>query len=173
MSYQSRILTQQISKLRRELDGLVKPEIGATLVGGVAVYDTDVQVIGTGAYAALTFDNERWDDAAFHDAVNPTRLTVPAGWDGWYTISGCCAFVANAAGNYRSIQIALNVAVTPLVVGTFPFSAAAAPYMAVSTCYYLVAGDYVQLRVFQDSGGNLNTLILANASPEFRMVRIS
>ena len=42
----------------------------------------------------------------------------------------------------------------------------------VTTIYQLTAGDYVEVRAYQNSGGALNVNSTANYSPEFWMVRL-
>jgi len=45
--------------------------------------------------------------------------------------------------------------------------------MTISTIYQLAATDYVELQVYQDSGGDLDINASAASSPEFAMVRVA
>jgi hypothetical protein len=44
--------------------------------------------------------------------------------------------------------------------------------MEISTLYQLAIGDYVEVFVYQNSGGALSVNSLANYSPEFMLARL-
>src|SRR3972149_9216211 len=74
---------------------------------GCRVTHSVAQAVGSGGFGAiLSFDTERYDTAALHDAaVNNSRLTVPI--DGRYSFGGCIEWSAATTG-YRAITILLN-----------------------------------------------------------------
>ncbi len=165
-------LVRRVTWNERRVDGLVKPEVPRK--GGVAVFNDAVIAVASGAFQALTFNSEWRDDADFHSVVaNTSRLTVPTGYAGWYTIAGHATFAASGAGSTRVLAISLNAAATLLAAQRAPFSAAITTHITVGTAYYLSAADYVELQAYQDTGGNLNVLAAGNYSPVFRMVRVS
>lgn len=135
---------------------------------GVAVYNDADIAIGTGVWTALTFNQERWDDAAFHSTVaNTDRLTVPAGLDGWYVISGHIQWESSVAGTARHVRIFLN--------DTTRIAHHGGPgdgdmRVSISTVYYLGVGDFLTLEVYHNAGVDLDIVSNANWSPEFRMV---
>lgn len=121
----------------------------------------------SGSYQALTFNSERVDVGSMHDTgSNTSRLTVPTGGGGFYAIGGCIEFAANATGR-RGIDIYLNGSTIIAREECNNLGASPATPISIATVYQLAAGDYVELRGLQASGGNLNMLATANYSPEF------
>jgi hypothetical protein len=136
------------------------------------VYNDASISVNDSASTALTFNTERWDNNNIHSlSTNTDRLTCRK--SGKYQICGNVAFAANATG-IRQLHIKLNGstilalsqkdAVAGGVLGTV---------IALSTQYVLDSGDYVQLLVYQNSGGALNVEYLPAYSPEFMMTKIS
>lgn len=99
-------------------------------------------------------DSEDFDSFGFHSlASNQSRFTVPSGWDGTYLLVGTVAWAASAVGN-RMIGWAVNGAADALRDQAMP-AQGLANRMTVSCIVQLTAGDYVELRVHQTSGGAL------------------
>lgn len=137
-----------------------------TFVGARAHHNT-TQSINDSAWTALNLNSERYDTDAFHDtATNNSRLTVPSAKDGKYLITANVEFAANGTG-VRFVQIFLNGITTIALYGPQPGHATLNNRMSVSTVYDLVATDYVEIRVWQSSGGPLNSNSAANYAPEF------
>jgi hypothetical protein len=134
----------------------------------VRVYHSVAQPSNDNTVLMLSFDCERWDTGGLHDAVQPTRLTCPQ--TGIYLISGSVSFAANATGR-RYLDILLNGS-TMIARQISPAAPVGATDLTVSTHYQLNAGDYVELRVLQQSGGALNINATPNCSPEFGMTQI-
>ena len=105
----------------------------------------------------VVFGAHAWDTHNAHSlTVNPSRYTCPPSWDGIYRLS---------ANVWLGPQVTQNV--VGVRFGEFHKNGAAIPYSAVrmppindpyqigfhigSTCQ-LVAGDYVELKVLQNSG---------------------
>lgn len=118
----------------------------------------------------IAFDSEHWDTADMHDLADPTRLTAPVG--GNYLIFVHLDYEPNPAG-MRDAVIFLN-GIRPIAYARQPASPSSDTFVNISTHYELVAGDFVELLVAQDSG--VPTLIRRvpndDRSPEFGMVRI-
>jgi hypothetical protein len=131
--------------------------------------DADIS-IPNATSTALTFNSERSDVYAMHStSSNTSRITFSLG--GWYYVWGGVAFAANATG-YRQVSIRLGGS-TPLAVhGDGAPPASFFSYMTVSTLYYFAATNYVELVVYQNSGGSLNVNVAANHSPEFGAIRL-
>ena len=112
--------------------------------------------------SSVSFDNasESYDTAGFHDENNPTRLTVPV--DGKYLIYAWVLWDTNFNGS-RYAGLSVN-GVSREAQSSEPVSIGTSH--SVATHANLVAGDYIQLQVFQNSGGTLN---VQNAS--FGMVK--
>lgn len=160
-------LVNRVAQLDREIERLKVGELGEMdrIIPACRVYNNAAISIPNNTVTALTFNSERWDTDDFHSTVtNTSRLTVPVA--GLYYIHGHIQIAAGA--NVASVQIRLNGA-TYITRHSDPQSSTAAREMSVSTCYSLAASDYVELVVFQNSGGALNVNAVGNHSPEFGM----
>jgi len=136
---------------------------------GCRVRNSGNELLTTGVVAELTFDSERYDTDAYHStAVNTTRLTVPAGLDGIYSLAGAVEFAANATG-VRLLRIRLNGATIIANIVQNAAGGGNTTPITIATLYQLAVGDFVELQAFQTSGGNLNVLATGNYSPEFAM----
>lgn len=134
---------------------------------GARVYHSADQTLTTGVITTLAFDSERYDTDSIHDTVtNNSRLTCKTA--GKYIIAGGAAFAANGASD-RSLFIWFNqtVYIAYHEIGHGGFNP-----LTVSTIYELAVNDFVELRAFQASGGNLKVMALGNYTPEFMMQRI-
>lgn len=117
-----------------------------------------VQSVPNGAFTAVTFDVEDADTANGHDnTTNPSRYT--AQYPGRYQLSGGPGFAANAAGR-RLAEFAVNGTALNGSAAGIPGNAAIIALTARTIDVYLNVGDYVELRVYQDTGGALNTYVL-------------
>jgi hypothetical protein len=140
----------------------------AALDIGARVYNSGNITCTTGAETKLTFDSERYDTDSIHSTVSNTdRLTCKTA--GKYLISGMAAF-ASGSGD-RTILVYLN---NTTIIGFVKFggTSASTDGIHVSCIYDLNVSDYVDLRVVQGSGGDLDVLAGGNYSPEFMMHKI-
>lgn len=129
------------------------------------VYNNAVQSLANATETALTFNSERWDTDAMHStSVNTSRITFNTA--GLYVISGHVSFAGNVTG-HREVQIKLNAATYLAVLNVPAVAAVSNPYISIATTYKFAVADYVELRCYQNSGGALNTAVLAATSPEF------
>ncbi len=144
-------------------------------LGGVdiscRVYNSANQAIGTAAFTKLTFDSEEFDTDAMHAVAGATsRLTCKTA--GKFLITANVWWAANATGT-RIVRIKLNDT-TYIASVQYPVNSAAyATVQSLSTIYNLAVSDYIEVDVYQDSGGNLNSVYTAQMSPEFMMVKIA
>ncbi len=136
---------------------------------GARVFNSANISIPDFAVTTLTFDSERFDTDAIHSAtVNPGRLTARTA--GKYVIVGHVAFATNAIGD-RQVGIRLNGITDIGVDSRRPISLFTTQF-SVPAIYELSVNDYVELRVFQNSGGALNVVASGNISPEFSMMKV-
>jgi hypothetical protein len=124
---------------------------------GVRVYkNAAAQSISNATLAAVTFDAENNDSDGYHDNVtNNSRLTVPAGKAGMYSIAGLIQFASGSAG-YRQAQLRVNGAT---IIGSFlapPISGTVVTSVLATTHYYLNDGDYVELLAYHTAGLAIN-----------------
>lgn len=134
------------------------------------------QSIASATFTALAFNSERIDQSAggastMHDLVtNNSRLTCRVA--GVYLIGACLAFAGGAGTTgQRYGELFLN-ATTIIDADSRPNNGTSNVFFNLSCIYPLIVGDFVECRVYQDSGGALNVITSANVSPEFWMVRV-
>lgn len=110
--------------------------------------------VANATYTAISFDVENVDPEDWHSGTtNPTRATVPVGGDGSYLVSFAAGFSNPASGNLLVARIYKNGAqLNPPWAATA--GAAQAHVGTMSIPMDLVAGDYLELRVYQNSGAN-------------------
>lgn len=178
---------REIKKLRDDVDLLKRQEtpvvslqnafllaqdgrIGALeTFSGARVYNSENLTIPHNTLTNLTFNSERFDTDSYHSTdSNAERLTVPVA--GTYLILGNVRFANNATG-VRQLTVILNNS-DIIAFDREDASTVAVTYVTLSTIYELAAGDYVTLRVFQNSGGNLDVDAQASYSPEFMIARL-
>lgn len=119
---------------------------------------TDTAISSSATWTSIPFVVEDFDTASMHDnSSNTSRITIPAGGNGYYYVNGQVNYAPNATGE-RGAKIKKNNASSSRTGGDFkPTSGAGGPtIMRASTVVYLVAGDYLELQGYQSSGGSLN-----------------
>lgn len=150
-------------------------ELGTTLAAfaGARVTRAGAQTISNATQTSLTFDTEKFDTDGYHSNVtNNTRLTIPAGLGGTYLIGGSVSWIGNATG-FRALWIEVNGDSARNICGDiYEPEAATAINQVVTTLYQLAAGDYVELRVFQNSTGNLDDIVDEEAAPIFWIAKV-
>lgn len=123
------------------------------------VHKTANQSCTNGANTVLTFEAESRDTNGLHSTVtNTSRITVTETGD--YEIECQVAWAGNTTGN-RLVSIRKNGAATILALTRQrALSTLDSKYQQCGTAIVpLVAGDYVEVHVEQDSGGALNVLL--------------
>ena len=125
------------------------------------VYNSANISIPNNTLTALTFDSERVDTDTMHSTVTNTgRITMTTA--GWYDVGASIQWPAAAAGA-RAVYLRVNG--TNYIAATRLDNAAQVD-MEVSTSWQFAAGDYIEVIVFQVSGGALNVIAAASSSPE-------
>lgn len=149
----------------------------ALVTGGVAALDIDAvqqinsatqfrcrvdksgaQSIADATVTAVTFGaaTEAFDVGAMHDeSSNTSRITVPTGGDGIYLFGGGGQFAANATG-IRLLYFRKNGSDINGINAGSPGSASGVQAVGTAGMVSMAAGDYLELTVFQTSGGALN-----------------
>jgi hypothetical protein len=122
---------------------------------GVSAFDSNGagQNISNTTYTALTYDSENFDTDGFHStSSNTSRLTIPSGKGGKYEINAYVNWDNNAT-NRRLVVLFKN--------GTYNKQLAnetSSGYLGQTGTYLidLAAADYIEIFVYQDSGGTRN-----------------
>lgn len=121
---------------------------------------TVVQSCATGANTPINFDTEDIDSDGAHSTVtNTSRYTAQTA--GWHRISGGVGITGNATGA-RQVAIFKNGGVNPGSAQWLNPGAVTAAISARSKCISLVVGDFIEIVMFQTSGGALNTVVTSN-----------
>lgn len=119
------------------------------------------QSIPNGAYTGISFtaagDEQIDRDGQHSPSTNPSRIVI-GNTLGWYLVFGSYVPTASAAGSTRRAQICLN--------GASAFGETAVATNAQQTTLFTaslipagVSTDYVEIRVWQDTGGAQNTVV--------------
>lgn len=145
----------------------------AAAFSGARVYRTTNQSISNTTVAAIAFDAERYDTDSYHSTVsNTSRITIPT--TGYYRVGATVAWTSSSSG-MRLIALELN-ATTDIAqdarTSVNPGAGSFQTRHTVSCDYYFTAGDYIELVVYQDSGGATNVLASGNYSPEMWIQRL-
>jgi hypothetical protein len=127
------------------------------------------QTITTSTQTKIIFDEVDSDGWNCWDvSPNPTRLTVPI--TGRYIVTGNVAFEASSSG-HRAINILKNNTLELARSDFNPVSNSIDTHSTV-TCHAvsLTKGDYVELRVWQNSGSDLDILDSGDHNPRFSLI---
>jgi hypothetical protein len=136
---------------------------------GVMVNNSATQNVANSTDTFPTFNQEVFDTDAFHStSVDTNRLTVPAGLGGYYLITGYVSFEGNATG-YRQAGYRINgsTEITPVLYSSNGTATATLNFQHIAN---LSAGDYVEMRLVQSSGGTL--FIYGGGSTRFGMAKL-
>jgi hypothetical protein len=137
--------------------GATAPEWGnAGTFVGCRLYKTAAQTIANTTTTSLTWDAELYDTDSFHNNVtNNSRITIPSGKGGKYLIGTQWTWAGNTT-SYRIGFFTVNGTQNFEAYGTAQDSVytGRASYVLMDTLS-LSAGDYVEVKVLQNSGGNL------------------
>lgn len=142
-------------------------EFSAAFLGGagaifsqtsaVSVNRSTNQSIPNSAVTAVSFDAENYDDgtaAGMHESVtNPTRLTCQV--PGVYMVSAY-GRLANSTTGVRQINIRLNGSIVVSTLTIPPSGSGFGDDLPVVAQLKMNVGDYVEVTIFQTSGGAVN-----------------
>jgi hypothetical protein len=130
------------------------------------VYNNANLSIATATWTTVTLNSERFDVGGMHStSTNTGRITVPSGGAGVYHLSGQVRFATNATG-IRAVRLLLN-ATTSIAQRNSSATSTDPCHIGLACDYKLADTDYVELQVYQASGGLLNVEYASAESPEF------
>lgn len=136
------------------------------------VYNSADLTIPDVTLTTLTFNSERFDTDTMHSTVSNTgRITFTTA--GKY-IAGVHLVWKEFAGTALGTFIRLNG--TTVIAGIqfdSPADGTNGAVQSLATLYDFAANDYIEARVIQRSGGDLNITASGNQSPEFWAHRLS
>lgn len=148
-------------RIIRAVDGAWWTTAYFTVFAGARLGRSSSQSIPDSTETAISFDTTRYDTMRMFDLAAPTRLTAPV--SGKYSMGGSVNFAAIGPGATLK-YIALNV--NGIAVAKEDWDAVASQTHILAAEYELVRGDYIELVVWQNSGGALSVATRSNYSPE-------
>lgn len=128
-----------------------------TFVGCMAVNNPGVaQSISNGSTATVLFQQENYDTDGFHDnSTNTDRITIPSGKAGYYAIRAVITLNESSTTGYRQMLIRKNGNELAYAnMGNYGTSTGYPTYELNFTAN-LAVGDYLQVSMYQNSGGLL------------------
>lgn len=153
---QFKIIYKSISDLTNAFNGIAAE--------GCRVYRDSNQSIPNNTLTAITFNKERYDPFQMHSInTNTGRIVLPK--NGRYIVGACIEFDGHATGN-RQVSIRLNGATVICKVTHEPCAGNIDDVLNLNCVYEFRPSDYIEVMVFQNSGGALNVQSTANYSPE-------
>ena len=152
----SRLAIGTAGKIKR-----VNAAANAPMWGGILyayIYATADTTVGTAADTLAEMDASQVNVDGFVGAPVNDRITIPAGFSGYYLASYYAVFDSNAVG-YRMVKLRRNAGLVDIDGTEFRITAiiGAPTELSVTTIIHADAGDYITLCVYQNSGGDLNT----------------
>lgn len=127
---------------------------------GALVSNSTTQSIPNNTNTVLTWDTEVYDTDGFHStSSNTSRLTIPAGVTR-VRLTSMTVFDVNATGFRQAVFLKNGSPAFPGRGGTSsPGITGSGVYvLMVSPILEVTAGDYLEVRAYQNSGGALNVL---------------
>lgn len=124
---------------------------------GVSLSDA-AQSIPTNSSTAITWGTEVSDPDGW-TAGGIALVTVPAGWDGVYTVNASASWATTGLGTTPATALLINGATVYSNNGLAPYG-----IHTLSVARAFVAGDTIQFVVFQTSGAAVNvnsTMLIA------------
>lgn len=152
--------------------GTIYRGVGMTdeLTVACRVTSSATQTLTNTTQVPLLFDSDVLDPFNMHDTVtNTSRITVPIA--GVYIIGASVAFATSSTG-LREVELRVNGSYS---IAKQRIAAAANPErtgITLSAGVHLNAGDYVECRCRQDSGGPLGTYAETDWTPDLWVVRV-
>ena len=124
-----------------------------------SVYNSSVQSVPDATITAMLCGSESLDNNGMHSTTsNTSRITAVAA--GRYTFTGTASFAANATG-MRRLTFRLNGTTEYDLVQVVATSVLSNVILSASRTFTLAANEYMEMTVYQSSGGALNVTALA------------
>ncbi len=149
----------------------VAPSGGGFSFAGALVSKLSNQSIGNGVLTIIAWDTEQYDTDGLHDnAVNPSRMTVPADWSRVRLYAGI-SWQSNSVGD-RLLRFQLNGIGFPGMAYSRMQAVGTSDNAIASPTIVVVPGDYFEVQVYQASGAAKN-VIAATGATYFAMERVT
>lgn len=142
-----------------------------------SAFNSGVQSVASASFTVITFDSEDYDVGGMHStSANTSRMTIPTGGDGLYLLTANITFAPSTTGNVRGTRFVKNGATLGVTATILPGASGSSvgTTSQLVAVMNLVAGDYVEVDVLQDTGSSMN---IGNASfrylqSQFQIVKL-
>lgn len=104
----------------------------------------------TSTLTKVTFDAVRYGDTSWWSAGSPTKITLPL--TGYYTVGGVVEFSANVNGERYADIFKNNTTIVSELAGGVACTTGGFPVCQGSSPALFAAGDFIEMRVYQNSG---------------------
>jgi hypothetical protein len=135
-----------------DVEELTRSDVLSIVFSGCRVSQTGTggSGIANNTPVNIAFGSEEFDTDSYHDnATNNSRLTIPV--TGYYRVDLCIHFTSGPTTGSRFLTLLANGAVLQFCSG-----AGTNQGMSLSIMKHFAVSDYVEMQVFQDSGGLAN-----------------
>jgi len=133
---------------------------------GCFIYGTSSPSIANATVTTVSFGAENFDSDGFHDnTTNNSRITIPTGKGGKYLVVAQQSWAANLTG-LRQLRILKNGTAVQISQLNNNASNTVDLQNNISYILSLAAADYIEMAVYQNTGGNL-TLSNSNDNETF------
>lgn len=146
------------------------PASGSTFVGCSASARAS-QSIANNTVTAIALNTEQFDTSSMHSTtVNNSRFTIPTGYTGKWLFTAVSGFDPLTAGN-MILRFYVNGSSIGLAIFTGNTNAGTLTSTSITNVLNLVAGDYVELMIYQNSGIAATTMV--SGSEDFTFMNCS
>ncbi len=129
--------------------------------------------VSNGGLTMIPFDTDITNTGAAHStSVNPSRMTVPAGKDGLYSVSGSIRWASTTAGGSNFTAVAIYKNGVQMKVEAAPAAGTATSIQSVSMVLPLVASDYVEIAATQVTGVSVD-VVANNPQTQAQFVKLT
>ena len=128
------------------------PASGSTF-SGCSVYNSAAQTIANVTTTTFTWNSEYFDTDSYHStSSNTSRITIPSGKTGKFLL------FFNLFYDTGSGLTNINIAKNGSNIGRYDQNMGLTKTQSVTEVLNLTAGDYLELIIYQTTGGNLTTI---------------
>jgi hypothetical protein len=148
--------TGQVLTVAAGVPSWATPASGASFVGAKVTRST-AQSMANDTWTVISFDTEEFDTDGYYTSGSPTRFTIPSGKGGKYLVTATGFFNNSSTSGSRLTKITKNGSEYSPGYGTWMSAATTRTHALLNTVVALVATDYIEFNMYQNSGGSLNT----------------
>jgi hypothetical protein len=133
----------------------ITPSAGGSTFVGCLASTRAAQTISNNTFTAINLATEAYDTDSIHStSVNNTRFTIPSGKGGYWLFYATGAFDSLGAGFMQTRFYKNGSSTGPLSASGAASGSSGLTGTSITQVINVSAGDYVELVLFQNSGGS-------------------